>query len=94
MLVVKDLALSVLWLESLLWQGSIPGPGTCACHGHAPPPKKKEEEEEMLVGGCLLHSNIPLIYEHIYFHFNLTSILGDRYHSLHFRYYAIKAQKG
>ena len=36
-LVVKDPALSLLWLESLMWHEFDPYPGTSTCHGSAPP---------------------------------------------------------
>ena len=32
---VKDPALSLSWLKSLLWGGLIPGPGTSTCHRHS-----------------------------------------------------------
>ena len=31
----KDPALPLLWLKSLLWHRSIPGPETSACHPHS-----------------------------------------------------------
>ena len=42
---VKDPALSLQQLGSLLWLGFYPGPGNFN-HGHTPPPPKKESERE------------------------------------------------
>ena len=47
---VKDLALPLLWLESLGGMGSIPGPGTSACHGHGQKKKKKSEQCQTKAG--------------------------------------------
>ena len=42
---VKDLALSLQQLRSLLWQGLIPDPKTSLCHGHNQNNKKKNLTE-------------------------------------------------
>ena len=47
---VKDPALSLQQLRSLLWHGSIPGPGTYMCHRHSThPPRQKK-----VALGCLV----------------------------------------
>ena len=43
-LAFKDLALSLLWLGSLLWHGFNNGPGTSTCLGCSQKKKKKVEE--------------------------------------------------
>ena len=43
----KEQVLSVQWLKSLLWIGSIPGPGTSACYRFREERKERKKERKI-----------------------------------------------